>query len=73
MDMVKDRLYSKNLSVRIDKGNFLNKSSPLQKLYRRQQPKMQASPRKAALLKTFADDDYKKIAKLIQKWLNETN
>lgn len=71
--MVKDRLYSKKLSVRIDNGDFLNKFSPLQKLYQRQQPKVHASSRKAALLKTFAEDDYKRIAKLLQKWLDEQN
>ena len=46
-------------------------ASPLKKLFTKQQPKLNATPRKAALLKTFAEDDYKKIALLIQKWLEQ--
>ena len=46
-------------------------SSPLSKLFARQQPKVAATDRKGKLLKTFADDDYRKIAQLIQQWLEE--
>lgn len=47
-------------------------SSPLGKLFAKQQPKVKASIRKRNLLATFADDDYKKIAMLIQSWLAES-
>lgn len=47
------------------------KSGALANLYKRQQPKVNATPRKAALLKHFAEDDYKRIAKLIQLWLEQ--
>lgn len=47
------------------------KSSPLHKLFVKQQPKVAASDKKGKFLKTFADDDYKKIAQLIQTWLQE--
>ncbi|WP_156896255.1 hypothetical protein [Aestuariibacter salexigens] len=45
--------------------------SPLSRLYQRQQGKVNPSARQGALLKTFAEDDYKRIAKLIQRWLQE--
>ena len=45
--------------------------SPLNKLFVKQQPKVRASRKKAALLKTFAEHDYQRIATLIQKWLEE--
>lgn len=58
----------------MDKAKNLDKkkqgeSSALHRLYVRQQPKVRANKRNAALLKTFADDDYKKIAQLIKAWL----
>ncbi len=46
-------------------------NSPLHRLFVRQQPKVKATPRKAALLKTFANDNNAMLAKLIQKWLEE--
>ena len=46
-----------------------NPASPLHKLYLRQRKKYQPKPTTSALLKTFADDDYKQIAVLIQTWL----
>lgn len=46
-------------------------ASPLKKLFAKQQPKVSATARKSQFLKTFADDDYKKIAILIQKWLEQ--
>lgn len=51
--------------------NAAKTTSPLNKLFARQQPKVAATKRKGKLLKTFADDDYRKIAQLIQQWLEE--
>lgn len=45
--------------------------SALGKLYARQQAKIKTNERQAKLLKTFAEDDYKRIAKLIQSWLDK--
>lgn len=43
----------------------------LAKLYARQQPKVRASAKKAALLKSFAEEDYVRIARLIKQWLED--
>ncbi|MDF2180415.1 hypothetical protein P2G88_19320 [Aliiglaciecola sp. CAU 1673] len=42
----------------------------LGRLYARQQPKVRANAKKAALLKSFAEEDYVRIAQLIKKWLD---
>ena len=44
-------------------------SGALHKIYMRQQPKMRQSKRVGVLLKTFAEDDYRRIALVIKKWL----
>lgn len=46
-------------------------SSPLTRLFQRQQPKVRFSPRKRALLKTCSEDNLAAIALLIKKWLEE--
>jgi hypothetical protein len=46
--------------------------SPLGKLFTRQQPKVKAKLGMAKLLLTYADNDSKRIAHLINKWMNET-
>lgn len=45
--------------------------SPLSKLYKRQQPKVKAKKGMAGLLLTYAENDPKRIAALIQKWMKE--
>lgn len=51
----------------------LQANSALQKLFVRQQPKVKAKKNMANLLCQFAEDDHKKIAKLIQAWLEKDN
>ncbi|HAQ47755.1 MAG TPA: hypothetical protein DCR37_01725 [Glaciecola sp.] len=46
--------------------------SPLGKLFARQQPKVKAKPSMAKLFLIYAENDNKRIAHLINKWLNET-
>lgn len=46
--------------------------SPLGKLFARQQPKVKAKPGMSKLLLTYAENDSKRIAHLINKWMNET-
>lgn len=41
------------------------------RLFIKQQTKVNATPGTARLLKTFAEEDYRRIAKFIQHWLNE--
>ena len=48
-------------------------ASPLQRIYAKQKPKLRVNTRQTALLKTFAEDDYKRIALLIKKWLDESD
>ena len=43
--------------------------SPLTKLFKRQQVKVKAKDRVARLLLTYAENDHKRIALLIQRWL----
>jgi hypothetical protein len=43
--------------------------SPLSKLFARQQPKVKAKKRMAALLLAYAEHDHRRIALLIQDWL----
>ncbi|NCP63977.1 MAG: hypothetical protein GW763_04630 [Paraglaciecola sp.] len=43
--------------------------SPLTKLFARQQPKVKAKKRVSALLLNFAENDHKRIAELIKKWM----
>ncbi|MDP5032344.1 MAG: hypothetical protein NWQ54_20195 [Paraglaciecola sp.] len=43
--------------------------SPLNKLFVRQQPKVRAKKRMAALLLAYAGHDHKRIAALIKDWL----
>ncbi|WP_102796852.1 hypothetical protein [Bowmanella denitrificans] len=45
----------------------------LHKLFSRQQPKIGAKPATGRLLKSFAEEDYRRIARLIQKWLDESD
>jgi hypothetical protein len=45
--------------------------SPLGKLFARQQPKVKAKRAMANLLLTYAENDNKRIAHLINKWMNE--
>tara|TARA_Y100000034_G_C6569650_1_gene246844 strand:+ start:272 stop:466 length:195 start_codon:yes stop_codon:yes gene_type:complete len=54
-------------------NNQGHQKSPLTRLYERQQPKLGINQRQTALLKTFAEDDYKRIAQLIQKWLDDSS
>lgn len=44
--------------------------SPLSRLFKRQQPKVRAKKRMAALLLAYAEQDHRRIALLIQTWLN---
>ena len=46
--------------------------SPLSKLYKRQQPKVHAKKGMAMLLLTYAEGDTKRIAHLVQKWMEES-
>ena len=45
--------------------------SPLGKLFARQQPKVKAKKGMANLLKTYAENDHKRIAHLLNKWIEE--
>ena len=45
--------------------------SPLEKLFSRQQPKVKAKRCMAKLLLTYAENDSKRIAHLINKWMKE--
>lgn len=45
--------------------------SVFQRLFRKQQPKVNANEKVGNVLKTFAEDDYRRIAVLIQKWLEK--
>lgn len=47
------------------------KSSPLHKLFARQLQKHQPTANSQALLKTFAEDDYQQIARVIKSWLKK--
>ena len=47
--------------------------SPLSNLFARQQPKVRAKRGMSKLLLTYAENDNKRIADLISKWINETN
>lgn len=47
-------------------------SGALHKLYQKQQPKLGTKKGTSRLLTTFAEDDYKRIAALIAKWLEES-
>lgn len=49
-------------------GNY---HSPLNKLFARQKQKMKVNKRMAKLLLVFSEQDHKRIAALIQKWLDE--
>lgn len=57
------------------KNSLLNaaqaKPSALHLIYARQQPKVHFNQRQANLLKTFAEEDYRRIAQLIVNWLNQ--
>jgi hypothetical protein len=48
-----------------------NAHSPLNKLFARQQPKMKVNKRRTKLLLVFSEQDHKRIAALIKKWLDE--
>lgn len=45
--------------------------SPLSKLFARQQPKVKAKKAMADLLLTFAENDSKRIADLLNVWMKE--
>jgi hypothetical protein len=45
--------------------------SPLGKLFARQQPKVKAKKGMANLLLTYAENDSKRIAHLLQRWMDE--
>ena len=47
--------------------------SPLGRLFARKQPKVKAKRGMAKLLLTYAENDSKRIAHLINKWMNETH
>jgi hypothetical protein len=47
--------------------------SPLSKLFARQQPKVREKRGMSKLLLTYAENDNKRIANLISKWINEIN
>ena len=47
--------------------------SPLSKLFTRQQPKVKAKLGMSKLLLTYAENDSKRIAHLMNKWMNETH
>jgi hypothetical protein len=44
---------------------------PLQALFAKQQRKVKANQRMAMLLKSYAEDDHKRIARLLNEWLKE--
>ena len=46
-------------------------SRPLKTLFAKQQPKVNAKNGTATVLKAYAENDYKRIASLISKWLDE--
>jgi hypothetical protein len=46
--------------------------SPLNRLFIRQQPKVKAKKGMANLLLAYAENDSKRIALLLTKWMNET-
>ncbi|WP_339724526.1 hypothetical protein [uncultured Paraglaciecola sp.] len=45
--------------------------SPLSKLFARQQPKVRAKKGMANLLLTYAENDNKRIADLLSRWIDE--
>ena len=45
--------------------------SPLTKLFIRQQPKVKAKKRMANLLLAYAENDSKRIAHLLKRWMDE--
>jgi len=45
--------------------------SPLGKLFARKQPKVKAKKGMANLLMTYAENDNKRIAHLLKKWIDE--
>lgn len=45
--------------------------SVFQRLFRKQQPKVNANEKVGKVLKTFAEEDYQRIAALIQAWLEK--
>jgi hypothetical protein len=45
--------------------------SPLGKLFARQQPKVKAKKGMSNLLLTYAENDSKRIADLLKKWIDE--
>lgn len=45
--------------------------SPLSKLFARQQPKVKAKKGMSNLLLTYAENDSKRIAKLLSVWMDE--
>jgi hypothetical protein len=45
--------------------------SPLSKLFARQQPKVKAKKGMANLLLAYAENDSKRIAHLLQRWMDE--
>lgn len=45
--------------------------NPLQRLHRRQQQKVATKPQVSQFLSRLADDDHKRIAQLIRKWLEQ--
>ncbi|MDN4503292.1 hypothetical protein QX776_12850 [Alteromonadaceae bacterium BrNp21-10] len=47
-------------------------ATPLQRLFTKQQPKVAAKKKVGKLLTTMAEEDHKRIAILLQKWLDES-
>ena len=47
-------------------------STPLQRLFNKQQPKVAAKKKVGKLLTTMAEEDHKRIAILLQKWLADS-
>lgn len=58
------------MTVKAKKGVY---QSPLTKLYARQQPKVKAKKGMARLLLAYAENDPKRIADLLKKWLDESH
>lgn len=61
----------KKLPNTTNEGNAEQKGA-FHRLFIKQQAKINAKPTTTRLLKTFAEEDYRHIAKLIQLWLNES-
>jgi hypothetical protein len=57
------------MAIQIKTGVY---QSPLHKLFARQQPKVRAKKGMARLLLVYAENDSKRIAHLLNKWMQES-